>query len=187
MSTASKSKEARSTSKRLIQELKDYQKDPNEALLHLGPASDDELMEWTAVMTGVEGTAYEGMSTPCLPIHGQYIAHAVTGGRWLLTLSIPPNYPLSPPTISFSTPICHPNVHFKTGEICLDLLKSQWSPAYTISSTLTAVHQLLTSAEPDSPLNIDIAVLFREGDLTGANSLIRYYTRMFRYEGDVGR
>jgi peroxin-4 len=60
MSSASKSKDARTTTKRLIQELKDYQKDPNEALLHLGPASDDELMEWTAVMKGVEGTAYEG-------------------------------------------------------------------------------------------------------------------------------
>jgi peroxin-4 len=110
-----------------------------------------------------------------------------TGGRWLLHLSLPPNYPLSPPTIHFSTPICHPNVHFKTGEICLDLLKTSWSPAYTISSTLTAVHQLLTSAEPDSPLNIDVAVLLREGDLAGAGSLIRYYTRVFRYDGDLGR
>jgi peroxin-4 len=49
------------------------------------------------------------------------------------------------------------------------------------------VHQLLTSAEPDSPLNIDVAVLLREGDLVGANSLIKYYTRVFRYEGDLGR
>jgi peroxin-4 len=57
---SSKSKESRSTGKRLIQELKDYQKDPNEALLHLGPVSDDELTEWTAVMKGVDGTAYEG-------------------------------------------------------------------------------------------------------------------------------
>jgi peroxin-4 len=110
-----------------------------------------------------------------------------TGGRWLLTLQIPSDYPLHPPTIHFATPICHANVHFKTGEICLDLLKSSWSPAYTISSTLTAVHQLLTSAEPDSPLNIDVAVLLREGDLAGAYSLIRYYTGVFRYEGSLGR
>ena len=46
---------------------------------------------------------------------------------------------------------------------------------------------MLTSAEPDSPLNIDVAVLLREGDLVGANSLIRYYTRVFRYEGELGR
>jgi len=81
------------------------------------------------------------------------------------------------------TPICHPNVHFQTGEICLDLLKTAWSPAYTISATLTSIHQLLTSAEPDSPLNIDIAQLLRQGDSMGAESLIRYYAVTSRYEG----
>lgn len=89
---------------------------------------------------------------------------------------MPPNYPINPPTIRFVTPICHPNVNFKTGEICLDLLKDKWSGVYTISETLTAVRQLLTSAEPDSPLNIDIAALMRTGDFLGAESLIKYYT-----------
>lgn len=104
-------------------------------------------------------------------------------GRWILDIQIPPNYPNSAPTITFKTPICHPNVHFKTGEICLDLLKTAWSPAYTISATLTSIHQLLTSAEPDSPLNIDIAQMFRQGDWMGAESLIRYYTTINRFEG----
>lgn len=87
--------------------------------------------------------------------------------------------------INFTTPICHPNIHFKTGEICLDLLKDGWSPAYTISSTLTAVQQLLTSAEVDSPLNVDVAVLVREGDLVGAEGLIRYWCGAERWTGLV--
>ncbi|KAF1943734.1 UBC-like protein [Clathrospora elynae] len=149
--------------KRLMTELQTYQRDPNDALLELGPA-DDDVMHWRAVMKGVEGTAYEG-------------------GRWLLNISIPPTYPLSPPTIRFITPICHPNVDFKTGEICLDLLKTSWTPAYTISTTMTSIHQLLTSAEPDSPLNVDIAMMFRQGDDVGARSLIRWYTVSERYEG----
>jgi|TARA_R110002003_G_scaffold135_2_gene12491 peroxin-4 len=74
-------------------------------------------------------------------------------------------------------------VDFKTGEICLDLLKTSWSPAYTISTTMTSVHQLLTSAEPDSPLNVDVAQLFRIGDEVGAQSLIRFYTETERYDG----
>jgi len=74
-------------------------------------------------------------------------------------------------------------VHFKTGEICLDLLKSAWSPAYTIVSTLESVQRLLTSAEPDSPLNVDVAVLLREGDVVGAEALIRFYTETERWEG----
>lgn len=43
-------------------EIQTYQSDPNEALLELGPA-DDDVMHWRAVMKGVTGTAYEGMSS----------------------------------------------------------------------------------------------------------------------------
>ena len=52
---------------------------------------------------------------------------------------------------------------------------------------MTSVHQLLTSAEPDSPLNVDVAVLLREGDLVGAESLIRWYTESERWVGNGGR
>ncbi|KAF2190183.1 ubiquitin-conjugating enzyme [Zopfia rhizophila CBS 207.26] len=148
--------------KRLLTELQTYQSEPNEALLELGPVDDDELMHWRAVMKGVPGTAYEG-------------------GAWLLDIQIPSTYPITPPTVTFKTPICHPNVDFRTGEICLDLLKTSWTPAYTISTTLTSIHQLLTSAEPDSPLNVDIAQLLRQGDYVGAEALIRFYTETERY------
>jgi len=169
---ASSSSRNNSPIKRLLAELKSYRKDPNDALLDLGPVDDDELMHWRAVMTGVEDTAYED-------------------GRWLLDIQIPSTYPLTPPTIKFLTPICHPNVDFKTGEICLDLLKTSWTPAYTITTTMTSIHQLLTSAEPESPLNIDIAQLLRQGDLVGAQALIRFYTETERCRGEdrwaVGR
>lgn len=52
---------------------------------------------------------------------------------------------------------------------------------------MTSIHQLLTSAEPDSPLNIDVAQLFRLGDEVGAQSLIRFYTETERYSGKGGR
>ena len=90
---------------------------------------------------------------------------------------------MTPPTIRFATPICHPNVDFKTGEICLDVLKDRWTPAMQISSSMTYIHQLLTSAEPDSPLNVDIAQLLRQEDYVGAEALIRFYTETERYEG----
>lgn len=96
-----------------------------------------------------------------------------------MTITVPPTYPNNPPEIRFQTPICHPNVNFKTGEICLDLLKTSWTPAYGIVSTLEAVQQLLSAGgEPDSPLNIDLARLLREGDLVGAEALVRFYTQM---------
>lgn len=105
-----------------------------------------------------------------------------------------------PPSVQFITPICHPNVHFKvlslppsappverltpckqTGEICLDLLKTSWSPAYTIVSTLEAVHQLLAYPEVDSPLNVDVAALLRNGDRVGAEGLVRWCCREWRW------
>lgn len=102
------------------------------------------------------------------------------GGLWTLTISIPPTYPNAPPSIKFQTPCCHPNVNFKTGEICLDLLNgSAWTPAYSIVKTLEAVQQLLgAGGEPDSPLNLDVAKLLRAGDVLGAEALVRFYTQM---------
>lgn len=55
---------SRGATKRLMTELQTYHKDPNEELLDLGPA-DEDVMHWRAVMKGVEGTAYEGMSFGC--------------------------------------------------------------------------------------------------------------------------
>jgi peroxin-4 len=51
---------SKSTTQRLLKELKEYASNPNEALLHLGPVSDDDLLHWEAVLKGVRGTPYEG-------------------------------------------------------------------------------------------------------------------------------
>ena len=153
-----------SPTKRILKELQSYPEDPNPALLHLQPDSDADLLHLTTVMKGPSDSAY-------------------SSGLWELDIHVPPNYPNAPPTVKFVTPICHPNVHFKTGEICLDLLKTSWTPAYTISSTLGAIHQMLAYPEPDSPLNVDVAVLLRSGDLIGAESLIRWCCKEWRWDG----
>lgn len=46
--------------RRLLNELQNYERDPSEALLHLAPSNDEDLTHWTAVLKGVQGTAYEG-------------------------------------------------------------------------------------------------------------------------------
>ncbi|KAF2770818.1 ubiquitin-conjugating enzyme [Teratosphaeria nubilosa] len=151
--------------KRLLKELDQHRKDPSPAVSRLEPVSDNDLLHLTATLQGPEGTAYEG-------------------GHWHLQIQIPASYPNAPPTLHFTTPCCHPNVSFQTGEICLDLLKTSWTPAYTVVRTLEAVQMLLSEGgDAESPLNVDLARLVREGDFVGAEGLVRFYTRLYAMAG----
>ncbi|KAJ5510167.1 Ubiquitin-conjugating enzyme E2 [Penicillium expansum] len=151
---------------RLMKELKAARKEgENETSLYLRPIDHDDLLHWEAVLKGPEGSLYEG-------------------GRWHLNIEVPPNYPLAPPIIHFTTKIVHPNIDFETGNVCLSLLKEEWSPAGAggLAGTLKALQWLLSYPNPDSPLNVDIAVLLRNEDIAGWESIIRYWMEEEQWE-----
>jgi peroxin-4 len=87
--------------------------------------------------------------------------------------------------MTFATPVVHANVSFQTGEICLDLLKDAWTPAYSVLECVRAVRMLLGCPETDSPLNVDVAALIRAGDAVGARRLVEFWVRdeVGRYDG----
>lgn len=87
------------------------------------PDADGNLLSWTATITGPTETPYEGLNLK-------------------LTFAFPNNYPYSPPTVLFKTPIYHPNVDF-SGRICLDILKDKWSAVYNVQSVLLSLQSLL--------------------------------------------
>ncbi|KAL4684247.1 hypothetical protein H8959_021941 [Pygathrix nigripes] len=96
---------------KLGQELNDLARDPP-AQCSAGPVGDD-MFHWQATIMGPNDSPYQG-------------------GVFFLTIHFPTDYPFKPPKVAFTTRIYHPNIN-SNGSICLDILRSQWSPALTIS------------------------------------------------------
>ena len=71
------------------------------------------------------------------------------------------DYPSHPPEVSFKTPIYHPNV-YRNGDICLDILKTNWSPVYDVSNILVSIQSLLNDPNSKSPANAEAAKLYEE-------------------------
>lgn len=102
-----------------------------------GPINPDDLFKWEGNIVGPEKSPYYG-------------------GIFFLEILFPIEYPFKPPKIRFKTKIYHCNIN-SNGEICLDILKDNWSPALTISKILLSICSLLTDANPDDPLVPSIA------------------------------
>jgi len=100
---------------------------------------DDNFFKWQATIMGPEGSPYHG-------------------GVFFLIIDFPSDYPFKSPHIVFKTPIYHCNINF-SGNICLDILKDQWSPALTISKVLLSICSLMDDPNPNDPLMPDIADL----------------------------
>jgi ubiquitin-protein ligase len=98
------------------------------------------------------------------------------GGRFTVSITLPADYPFSPPKIKFTSPMFHPNVYDKgteavtelgigakgKGDICVDILDKAWTPAMTINAALKSIQSMLDSPNIDSPANIDAAKLYRD-------------------------
>jgi len=116
--------------RRITKELQDLSKDPP-ANCSAGPSSPTELFSWTASIIGPADTPY-------------------AGGVFNLKIDFPADYPFKPPKLAFTTKIYHCNVN-ANGNICLDILQSQWSPALTIGKVLLSICSLLTDPNPGVP------------------------------------
>jgi len=82
------------------------------------------------------------------------------GGRFVMKIAFPPNYPMTPPIIKFMTRIYHPSIT-NSGEICLRLLKSEWKVGVKLHKVLDAILNILAEPSPDEPLVPEIGSLLK--------------------------
>ncbi|KAM7047349.1 ubiquitin-conjugating enzyme E2 D1 isoform 1-T1 [Acridotheres tristis] len=122
--------------KRIQKELSDLQRDPP-AHCSAGPVGDD-LFHWQATIMGPPDSAYQG-------------------GVFFLTVHFPTDYPFKPPKIAFTTKIYHPNIN-SNGSICLDILRSQWSPALTVSKGCSGNSFILHVSEEANSIGIRVMI-----------------------------
>ena len=143
--------------RRLQREYTDIQKDPP-ANCTAGPVSDADFFTWEALIFGPSESPFQG-------------------GVFRLSINFPSDYPFKSPIITFKTKIYHPNIN-AAGGICLDILKSQWSPALSISKVLLSILSLLTDANPNDPLVPEIAQQYRT-DRAAYDAVAREWTRLY--------
>ncbi|THD25087.1 Ubiquitin conjugating enzyme [Fasciola hepatica] len=153
--------------KRITKELQDLSRDPP-SQCSAGPVSND-LFHWQGTIAGPHDSAYEG-------------------GVFFLNITFPTDYPFKPPKVHFTTKIYHPNINSE-GSICLDILRSQWSPALTIAKgnlgvfqltvlVLLSICSLLTDPNPDDPLCPDIARQYKS-DRAKYEEVAREWTQKY--------
>lgn len=131
--------EGHSVTKRLQSELVQLMMSPSPGLSAF-PENEDDLTKWSGIITGPDGTPYEGL-------------------RFKISLQFPQSYPYTAPRVTFVSPMWHPNVDM-SGNICLDILKDQWSAVYNVQTILLSLQSLLEEPNNSSPLNAVAAELW---------------------------
>lgn len=101
-----------------------------------------DLLVWTAIIVGPENTPFEN-------------------GTFSLILTFDDRYPQHPPEVTFVSEMFHPNI-YANGDLCLDILKSRWSPSYDVQGILLSIQSLLNDPNIKSPANIEAAKLYQE-------------------------
>lgn len=98
------------------------------------------------------------------PPHSPY-----EGGRFALRVTIPAGYPSKPPSVRFVTWVWHPNVHHRTGDVCVDFLSEKWDSRISLRTLLISLQSLLAVPNADDPL-----------DLVAARQMKQDYIMFFR-------
>ncbi|KAF5381569.1 hypothetical protein D9615_005541 [Tricholomella constricta] len=144
------------TLKRIHREVADLKKEDLGPIV-LGP-SDDNLYVWKGSIPGPEGSVYDG-------------------GVFDFEVNLASDYPFSAPRVVFKTRIYHMNIS-EQGNICIDILKHNWSPALSLFKVMLSLSSLLTDPNPKDPLVPSIATQYVRNRRLH-DSTARQWTKMY--------
>jgi ubiquitin-conjugating enzyme E2 N len=127
---------------RILKEIDNFFKNPPPGI-SISP-KEDNIRDIDILLSGPDGTPFDG-------------------GVFKLEMFLPEGYPMDPPKVRFITKIYHPNID-KIGRICLDILKDKWTPALQVNSVLLSIQALLSTPNPDDPLDPTVAKDWKENE-----------------------
>ena len=87
------------------------------------------------------------ISVQIKPADGPY-----QGGVFDFVLAIPLAYPFEGPRVRCEQRILHPNVHYETGSVCMNVFRLDWSPALSLHAVLLGLLNLLLEPSGEDPL-----------------------------------
>jgi ubiquitin-protein ligase len=102
--------------------------------------NESEIKKWYITLQGPINSPYEGQT-------------------YSVKFVFPLDYPFSPPAIVMSTAIFHPNISHR-GDICLAILKDDWTPSNTTKKVIEQLLTILTVPNIDDPLDVGAASLY---------------------------
>jgi len=76
----------------------------------------------------------------------------LTGGLFLFSFCISPQYPHDAPKVKCLTKVYHPNIDLE-GNICLNILREDWKPVLSISAVIYGLQFLFLVSENNNNSN----------------------------------
>jgi len=122
---------------------------------------ESDIFAWEVYIQGPPQTFYEG-------------------GAFRAILKFPQDFPYTPPKMSFTSEVWHPNVYWgstKAGEVCISILhppggnpeapdecesdSERWNPAHSVTTIILSVISMLSDPNFSSPANVEASVQWR--------------------------
>lgn len=153
--------------RRITKEIEYMKNNPSPHFTLILP-SESNIRHFQAVINGPPDTPYEG-------------------GRFLLDIQIPPNYPLPQhdgrPKFKFLSKIYHPNIGVG-GQICLDILYGNYSPKSSIESLIVSLISMFMDPNTSSPMHSAAASLF-DNDRPAFDAIVMEWIDKHGFKGSI--